>query len=252
MSWYNDSWKYRAPLAIDNTAGGAGAADITCVVPVDWDFFWDTVNQTDARDVRVCDSDGRTLLTYDLDGFNLGNRALTVEIDNYTLVASATRQVWLYWGNSGAATAVSAFAPAGAKSAYALVNAAGARFIRVGPQRPGETKPRNVVTKASAEQVYLWFDFSPVLHRRADQYNSDKGFEELADVTSVDVQLAAASQAAMFDATATRFLEGGIVRMLVKAGSSGTDYTAICRCTTSYGQTVEGRALVKVRNVSEA
>lgn len=252
MSWYNDTWKYRAPLAIDNTAGGAGAADVTCVVPTDWDVFWDAVNQTDARDVRVCDSNGATLLTYDLSGFNLSNRALTVEIDNYTLVASATRQVWLYWGNAAASTAVSAFAPAAAKSAYALVNAAGARLVRVGPQRPGETKPRNVITKASAEQVWVWFDFSPVLHRRAERYNSDKGFEELADVTLVDVQLSAASQAAMIDATLTRFVEGGIVRMLVKAGASGTDYTAICRCTTSYGQTVEGRALIKVRNVSEA
>lgn len=107
------------------------------------------------------------------------------------------------------------------------------------------------MTKASAEQVWVWFDFSPVLHRRVEGYNSDKGFEELADVTLVDVQLAAASQAAMIDATLTRFVEGGIVRMLVKAGASGTDYTAICRVTTTYGQTLEGRALIKVRNVSE-
>lgn len=251
MSWFNTSWKYRAPLAIDNTAGGAGAADVTCALPADWDAFWNYINQTDGRDLRVCDSNGITLLTYDLNGFNLTARSLTIEIDNYTLVASATRQVWLYWGNSSAATAVSAFAPSSPKSAYALVNAPGARFIRVGPQRPGELKPRNVITKASAEQVYLWFDFSPVLHRRVEGYNSDKGFEELADVTLVDVQLAAASQAAMIDATTTRFLEGGVVRMLVKAGTSGTDYTAICRCTTSYGQTVEGRALIKVRNVAE-
>lgn len=251
MSWYNASWKYRAPLAIDNTAGGAGSADATCALPADWDFFWSTINQTDGRDLRVCDSDGITLLTYDLNGFNLANRALTVEIDNYTLVASATRQVWIYWGNSGAAAANSVFAPAAPKTAYALVAAPGARLVRVGPQRPGETKPRNVVTKASAEQVYLYFDFSPVLHRRVEQYSSDKGYEELADVTSVDVQTGGASQAAMFDATTTRFLDGGIVRMLVKAGTSGTDYTAICRCTTSYGQTIEGRALIKVRNVAE-
>jgi len=81
-------------------------------------------------------------------------------------------------------------------------------------------------------------------------------FEEIRDVVLADIQLAAASQAGMIDVTATRFIGEGLVETMLKGGTSGVTYVAICRVTTTRGSSysdrvLEDRALVTVKDDSE-
>ena len=96
MSWYDNAWLRRQSITVD-TIGGGGTVDITIAVPVDWDQFWNEINQTDGRDIRICDADGRTLLTYNLESFSLATRTLIIEVDAYAAPGLGMCQIWIYW-----------------------------------------------------------------------------------------------------------------------------------------------------------
>ena len=250
MSWYAANWKYRVPVAVDNTAGSTGNVDVTFAVPSDFDLFWLNCNQTDARDVRICDSDGRTLVAYELENFSLANRSLTVELHTLAVTASTMHQVWMYWGYASAVSGATSITPSSPKTGYVELSRPTGRIVQVAPEQPGVVKPRNILTKEANEQVWIWWDFRALLHRRMETYSGSSAYEEIARASLVDIQAATSSQAAMIDTTATRFLDGQ-VGTLAKAGTSGTDYTAICRVVTTSTRTLEGRALLKVQNVAE-
>ena len=256
MSWIleigaSGQWGYRASLSIDNSGGGAGAFDAAVVIPSDWDSFWDNIDQADARDVRVRRPDGFTAVTkYDFAGLAVATRALTLEIQD-AAPAAGMLHYHLYWGNASAVDAKSAFAPAAALTGYAELGTPGRRYGLVQPELFGNTKPRILWSKAVSEQVFAWFDFAPLLQARRAPFQREVGFEEISYVSLVDVQLAGATQAGMFDVTATRISNGSVVGVLLKAGTTGTQYTVLCRIVTSKGRTIEARALLFVQNFSE-
>ena len=55
----------------------------------------------------------------------------------------------------------------------------------------------------------------------------------------------ASAQAAMVDATSPRILEGRFVRLLIKAGTTATNYTARVTVGTTYPDNQTGRTLVR-------
>lgn len=252
MSWYDQNYRYRIPIAMDNTAGGGGAADLSMSIPTDLDLFWDVV-QSDGDDIRITGADGRTLATYDIESFSVANRTAIIEIDNYTCIAATMQQLWLYWSYSSASNAESAVTTSSPLSGYICQEVPTGYVVVVQPERQGSTSPRNRFQKGANEQITLWFDFRGMLHRRAKPSKGSLLLEEIDYVSLVQVEVGAAAQAAMVDATKTRFVDG-FVGMVVKAGTSGTNYTAICRVVTTGGsvaRTLEGRAYFTVRNVTE-
>jgi hypothetical protein len=254
VSWYDSSWKYRRAIAVNNIGGGAGAADATLILDKDDDDFWGNVLSS-GNDVRVTDADGRTLETYDLNAVVVATRTGTIEIDNATMAADATILFWLYWGNAAASDARSAFAPAAALSGQVRHDRPTIHVVKSSPERPGSTKPAADLQKMSSEAIDVYFDVTDYLVTRQRPYNGQNKYDEVAYAT-FDVQAGGASQAALFDESKTYFVElpDGTFYVVcrVKAGTTGTTYTAILTCVTTLGKTIEIRARIRVKNVSEA
>jgi len=248
MSRYDDTWPYEATITIDNTAGAPGAQDATLVIPAEWDEFWENVD-TNGEDIRVTAEDGVTLATWDLNGFNKATRAGTLEIDNFVATAAKMYPLHLYWGKAAQATGITAFVPGAPKTGYIELSSPTAPVITVQEERPGETVPRVRLSKSVDEVAYWWFDFSGVLARRRAKHNASHRLEEISQAY-YDVLDGGATQAAMQDATKTR-ISGPLVKVLVKAGTTGSDYIVVCTIVTTEGRTLQQRALLQVRNVAD-
>ena len=260
MSWYQlgaNPWNHRRVLTVDATTAGPGTTiDITHVLQPDDDEFWTNV-QSAGQDIRVCDTDGRTLLTYDLDSFSTLTRSGTIEVDNWTFAAAKVCALYLYFGNSSASTAVSAFSPSSPKTGYLEIGRPTARIFRVRPERAGDTKARSQFVKGANESVYVDFDFSAVLERAMVPGRGRMVWEEIAYISSTTVEAAGVDQAAMHVAANDRIVDFGRVRVWVTGGTSGTTYTVVCKIVTARpgqtpsGRTLEARARLYVQNVTE-
>lgn len=260
MSWYQlgaNPWQFRRIISVDNTAGTPGAAiDVTHVLQPDDDEFWNNV-QSSGQDVRVCDTDGRTLLTYDLDSFSTSTRSGTIEVDNWNPPGVKMSALYVYFGNGSASTAVSSFSPSSPKTGYLEIGRPTARIFRVRPERAGDTKARSQFVKGAHESVYVDFDFSAVLERAMVPGRGRMVWEEIAYISSTTVEAAGVDQAAMHVAANDRIVDFGRVRVWVTGGSSGTTYTVVCKIVTARpgqtpsGRTLEARARLYVQNVTE-
>jgi len=243
---------YRVSVTIDCTAS-ASALDVQILIPDTFSAFWDTVDAS-GNEIRVTAADGVTLLNYKLASFSKTNRTGYIQIDDFTPAEAKVCQVWLYYGMTGAASAASVFVYAASRTGYIYLGQPGPATKSI-PERPGETQPRDVVSKTSSESVWLWFDFGPRLQSRISPADGYFQFEEVYSVV-YDVQLATASQAAMITTTSPKIVAGRFVQVLVSAGSTGSDYTVICTVNTRIppdltAQTLQARAIIKVRNPVE-
>lgn len=257
MAWYSSSWKYRRAITIDAT-GPASTVDVEAAIPATDDEFWSNVNAS-GDDIVVTAADGITPLTYDLASFNTNTRTGTIEIDGMAVTAGFMVNAFVYWGNSGATNSLTTFSPSSAVTgAIEFVSGAPVFTVRATRERPGATTPRRPLSKGSAEQIYVDFDFSDLLELLppGSAYEGHLAHEEIAHLSSFQVLLSGVDQTAMYTTTAHRFLPYGRVRCLVKAGSSGSDYTLVCSVVTSrpgssITRTLTARAALRVRDVAE-
>lgn len=254
MSWRASGDLYRAPMSVDNTAGGAGAIDASGAVPAYWDHFWTTVQST-GNDVRVTAPDGTTLATFDLQGFSVATKTCTVEIDNYTAPAAGMLLFWLYWGDSTLASGVTAFVPAAAKSLYFDLGAPVSPLVVVtAEQRPRDTVPLAKIAKTSDASTYIWWDFSAVLQGRNHPSAGSYELEQVSYVSAVTVTLAGVDQAGMKDITKTRFEGGPDGRLWVKTwitgGVTASDYICTVTIVTTEGRTLTGKAKLFIRDMA--
>lgn len=256
MSWgrfSNVVPTYRVSITIDSTAS-ASAADAQILIPDTFTAFWDAIDAS-GNELRVTAADGVTLLVYQLASFNKTNRTGYIQIDNFAPAEAKVCQVWLYYGlTPGTASGAGSFVYSASKTGYIYLGQPGSATRSI-PERPGETQPRDVLSKTSAESVLVWFDFGPRLQARITPADGYFQFEEVYSVV-YDVQLATVSQAAMITATSPKIVAGRFVQLLVGAGTSGSDYTVICTVNTRHppdtaAQTLQTRAIIKVRNPVE-
>jgi hypothetical protein len=258
VGWYDDSYKYRAAVTVDNSAGSA-TGDIQFTVPDDWDHFWDTI-QTDGDDIRLVGADGQTLLSYDLSAFTYATRTMTIQVDAATLSGVAGMDlIWLYYGNSSATDGTSVVAIASAKAAYVELGTPSTHRLTAQPERPGTDRPRAYLQKTADEQLYVWWRVDQLLERRGRAYMSSIKYEELYSAV-VTVSLAGVSQGAMVTGTKQRFVElfdGSLwVRFFVQAGTTANTYTVEGLLRTvipdmTQHRILAPRALLRVKNVSE-
>jgi hypothetical protein len=251
--WYSSSWAYRWPVAVDVSTAGA-TSDVTIVIPTDFDHFWSNV-QADGDDIRVTAADGVTLITYDIAaGFNATTRSGTIELDNMsTLVGSSQgasiQLVWVYWGNAGAASAVSAFAPAAAISGYFCLEAPlPAYSVQCKVEPFGSTRPTQRVhlySDAASTEHDLYFNLSPVSASRSRAYNGGFGYEAprgvVVDVRNESTKAAVASAVLESSCRFVYTAQGELwARVRVDTSgtlSVGTDYIAILRYFSSVDAT---------------
>ena len=254
MSWYSSDWRFRAPLSIDNISG-SGMIDARITIPTAFDAFWaDT--RADGFDVVVTDSDGVTALTYQRQTWTPASKAGVLEINDWAPNnADCVAVAWVYWGNASAADGSSSFTASSPNTGILQLAAPGAIRVRAIREAPGALKPSQVITKGSQETLHVWADVSPLLGGRSLVGNGSPRLDEVASV-QVGVFDGGVSQAAMFEAGASMVIEDRAgrcwVRVRVKAGSSGTDYTLQIKIITTTGETHTPRYLLRVRDVSEA
>jgi len=225
--------------------GNGAPADYQIVVPSDHPF-WDTID-SNGYELQVCDSDGYTVISYQLSGFSYSTKTLAIQIDNYTAVAGV-QQIWLYAGMTGAPTGASVLTITSARSGYLDQSAPALPVLLAAPERPGDTSAAQRVSKQAAEEIWVTLDFGPILVQKmvptGDSTRKFAAWEEVKTVVYA-VYDDASAQAAMVDATSPRILEGRFVRLLIKAGTTATNYTARVTVGTTYPDNQTGRTLVR-------
>jgi len=268
--WFDAAWAKRIPIAVV-VPSAVVSADVSFVLPSDWDDFWDDADLGAAGEsIRVVAPDGVTLLSYQFSGFSVANRTCTLEIDNVQLEvysgvsggAAGNALVWLYWSNASAVDAQSTFTAATPlTAAIYLGQGSGLSYDAVRPV-PGATAPVDEFAKTTAETIRIWVRVKDLTDARATSYAGSLGLDGVSYVGQ-DVQTGGVSQATMFLAYDALFAEpepGDLrVGVRVKAGTDATDYTITPTITTflltsagSLTDVYNPRAILRVNDISEA
>lgn len=258
MAHYSESWSYRRALTLVHHTGSAATIDVEASLPATDDEFWANV-QTNGEDVRVTGPDGVTLLTFDLAGFSKSTRVGTLEIDNYSVPkVNCISKAWLYYGNASATTALTTFSPLSSYTGRIELGVPAARLVEVRPEPSGVTIPTVDFVKSANEQLYVDFDFGPMLENSVGLYSGRPEWEELSYIDALEVLSNGTDQTSMYTTGNHRFVGRGRVRAFVRAGTTANDYTISCRVATvrpgdtSVARILEARARLRVRNTTEA
>lgn len=260
MSWLSSSWRFRAPVSVDLSAWSSGPSDVSISLPSTWDLFWENVN-TDGSDVRLCDSDGTTLLTYQIASsptWSKSGRTGTLEVDDLAApTAACQRVIWLYWGYSGASSAAGSFTASSAVTGCVHLLGAAEPVIRLAPQRPGSARPLQAIHFDTGDVRRVHLDFGALLGDACRPYAGRRWREELAEIVATvrdddDVDLVSPA----CDDADTRIVgchqgRGAIVAVRVdgSALAHGSDYTLRVVARTSESLTRIGRVALYCRNV---
>lgn len=272
MAWKDGGWKYRIPIAIDNSTPSA-LVDVQIPIPEDFDLFWDTID-TAGDELRITQADGITDATYQLGAspaWSKANRTGIIELDGFTADGTDAGVVlgWLYWGLSGAGNGEGSFTVSTPVNGYLHM---GAPAILGGGQRPipGSSRPERRIQKTVGERIYIWFELRNQLERRSRKYAKKFFWEEVQRVVStISTGGSTTPTSTMAEAASTRFVEtpagAFYVGVIVKAGTTATDYTiepviktfapeiTIDTGALVQGQyrTLEPRALLRVEDIDE-
>lgn len=270
MSAYRESsgvWPYRASITADALGWISGASDVSVPVPVDFDAFWNGINQTDGRDIRVTDASGN-LLSFAiektgggaLDASAITSRDCTIKIDgsvtptggsSFTPPAASMVQLFVHWGNTSATAPTTGYVSiSGALTGYLLMQVP--QHVWVGRKaRKDTTRLEEGIHKGTTESLVVAVDMQPMLQTRTTPFAGSKRGAEISYATYQVLQ-AGASQAAMVTAASLRFYAGRYVCMVVKAGTTATNYTISPTVVTTSSETLNPRAELRVRDLQES
>ena len=250
MSWYDSNWPLRLPVSVNNLSG-AGTIDASITINADVPVFWDNV-RGDGFDVRFTNADGNSSLAYNRASWNYSGKSAQFDIDSIaTGNSDATVVIWMYFGNASTSDGSTSPSISGAKSGSLELSQPGSPRIILTPFRPGETIAQQKVTKASTEEIDVWVDCRSALQVRADPSQGSKRYEEISFAT-VQVTAGGVDDAGRYDETLTTVSDPGWVKVRVKGGSSGTDYTLVVKIGTSTTRVLEARAIVDVQDIDES
>lgn len=259
MSWYRHNYSeangdgralYRLPLTFENTSGGSGNATFSLLGIADLDEFWTNV-QSDGYDIIITTAEGRTIIAptaWDISGFNKTNRAGTIRIQALTMPAGMSLY-WLYWGKNGTAATsqwVGSPSVASPKTVHLhrgdpLAVEASRRILGgIGSAQPRATTPRHALRKEADAALRIYWLLDNLKRTKlanaagATEWDQPSvGTHEVVDVNDGDV-------GTMYTVTDGRFAVDGDGRvyysMIVKAGTTGTSYTARATVTTADGE----------------
>ncbi len=106
-SWYNTSWAYRKKITLDNTASSTTLTNFPVLVSLTSSNFTFSKAQSAGQDIRFTDSDGSTLLSYEIEKWDNTNSLSSIWVKIPSLTATSY-SIYMYYGNSSAADAQSA------------------------------------------------------------------------------------------------------------------------------------------------
>jgi len=105
--WYNSSWKYRRKITIDNRTSTLGVTsealiNFPALVTLNASRVDYTNTQNAGQDIRFTDSDGTTLLSYEIEKWDeAANSYVWVKVPQID-INSNTDYIYMYYGNTGA------------------------------------------------------------------------------------------------------------------------------------------------------
>ncbi len=109
-SWYNSSWKYRKKITFDNRTSYLGVTSEALVnfpvlVKVNGSSIDYSNTQNSGQDIRFTDSDGTTLLSYEIEKWDEASYSYVwVKVPQID-INSNTDYIYMYYGNTGATDA---------------------------------------------------------------------------------------------------------------------------------------------------
>lgn len=100
--WYSTSWKYRRKITFNNSAQAENLANFPVLVKLDSTRIDYSNTQNSGQDIRFADSDGTTLLSYEIESWDeAGSSYVWVKVPQVD-ASSSTDYIYVYYGNSGA------------------------------------------------------------------------------------------------------------------------------------------------------
>jgi len=102
-AWYDNSWHYRKQLTFNNADQSDNLTDFPVMVKLTSSNFLFSKAKSSGEDVRFTDSDGETLLKYEIEKWDADNEEAIIwvkvpQIDG----SSATDSIYVYYGNAEA------------------------------------------------------------------------------------------------------------------------------------------------------
>ena len=98
-------WSYYSKVPIDNTGNSNALTDYQVKVSLTSSNFDFTKANSDGSDIRFTDSDQSTLLSYWIENYDSSGQTATIWVKVPSIPASATKDIYLYFGNSSATSA---------------------------------------------------------------------------------------------------------------------------------------------------
>ena len=184
MSWYASTSQFRIPVAVDNN-GGASTIDATVTIPKDHGIFWSNV-ATNGHDIRVCDSDGFTLLAFSRQTFDHASRTAVIQINDWTPESdNATVIAYLYFGESGASDKAITFSAGNPKTGRVIAGKPppAAVIVRAESLPVGTDTPTARYSWPPGQSGFVIFDVTQHLARQAQPLEGSADLETLAAVT---------------------------------------------------------------------
>src|SRR3990167_4191157 len=107
-SWYNTSWAYRRKITFDNSAQTENLTNFPVLVKLDSTRINYSNTQDSGQDIRLTDSDGTTLLSYEIEKWDeTGSSYVWVKVPQID-ASSSTDSIYMYYGNTSATDAQAA------------------------------------------------------------------------------------------------------------------------------------------------
>ncbi len=118
--WYNASWDYRKNITFDNSAQNSNLVNFPVQVALTSSNFDFSKAQSNGEDIRFTDSNGTTLLDYEIEKWDQAGEEAWVWVSVPQINSSSTTDnIYMYYGNAAASDAEN---PTGTwNSNYALV-----------------------------------------------------------------------------------------------------------------------------------
>lgn len=254
MATYADSaFKFRVPVAVPVFVTGAGSGGATqhveIQIPPDWDLFWQNI-KSNFFDIQLFVPEGSTQIVYQRKtGASFSGRNLTLQFSHFFDDQDSTHLIYLYFGDSAASTdpTSSVAMPATPLSGTVWIGRP-VRIVRPSLNNNGRSVPETVLTKQDGETIDIWFDVRRLLAAYIDSFNGRLGYEGISKVKPKSLDENGADSTSRYLKMNSYFLNG-YASIRVTGGTSGTDYSTGLDISTTNGQTLEVRCLLKIQNL---
>ena len=250
MSWYDADYKRRQAVTV-LAFGGTGVqatVDVDIEVPSDWDGFWDNI-RSDFKDVVVTDNKGN-LLDFKRENANYANRELSLHVNDLTISHdNSANVVFIYFFYPDETTDHSTtFTISSPKAGKIILSAPHSRLVAAKSSTNISQQPLQTFTKASSEEIHVFFRISSELATRIESYNDRSNQEEIDYFYIKSLDSSGTNADSRYDQTQLR-IGNGFIRATFKGGDDDTTYAMLLTYETTLKQVLESRALLFVNDV---